>query len=134
MRRETRQRRAILKVLHSTASHPTADWIYAEVKKTLPRISKGTVYRNLKVLLESGMISELRTDGDRVRFEGRRDSHCHFVCLHCGDVLDLDEPLDADIARRVADKTGLRILTQHLEFKGECDKCLTDGAGPKSGV
>jgi Fe2+ or Zn2+ uptake regulation protein len=133
LHRETRQRKAILKALRSTASHPTADWIYAEVRKSLPNISKGTVYRNLKVLLEAGMISELRTDGDKIRFEGRRDNHCHFICLNCGEVLDLDEVLDESIARRVAQNTGLRILTHHLEFKGECRNCLKDGLEPKNG-
>ena len=128
--RETRQRKAILKVLHSVTSHPTADWIYAEVRKVLPSISKGTVYRNLKVLLEAGVISELRPDGDKSRFEGRSDNHCHFICLKCGEVLDLEEPLDEELVRRISEKTGLRVLTQHVEFMGECCRCLTGKAEP----
>ena len=129
LHRETRQRKAILRALRSTSSHPTADWIYAEVRKSLPDISKGTVYRNLKVLLEAGSISELRTDGDKIRFEGRRDSHCHFICLRCGEVLDLEEPLDPGLARRISEKTGLRVVSHHLEFRGECRNCLSEPAG-----
>ena len=66
IRRETKQREAILKVLRHTDSHPTADWIYDEVRKVIPNISKGTVYRNLKILREDREISELNLSGTPV--------------------------------------------------------------------
>jgi Fur family peroxide stress response transcriptional regulator len=69
MRRKTKQKEAILRILNNTRAHPTADWIYEEVKKEIPNISKGTVYRNLKVLLESRAVSELNLNGTLSRFE-----------------------------------------------------------------
>ena len=72
IRRATRQREAILNVLRATDTHPTADWIYDEVRKTIPGLSKGTVYRNLKILQEAGEISELNISGTVSRFEGGR--------------------------------------------------------------
>ena len=81
MRRETKQREAILNVLQSTDSHPTADWVYDEVRKVIPNISKGTVYRNLKILREMGAISELNLSSPVSRYEGRQINHYHFSDL-----------------------------------------------------
>ena len=71
MRRHTRQREAIVRLLRGTNTHPTADSIYEMVKKEIPNISKGTVYRNLKVLLETGEVSELNIRGTVSRFEAK---------------------------------------------------------------
>lgn len=123
MRRETKQREAILKVLRNTKSHPTADWIYEEVKKKIPNISKGTVYRNLKVLQESGQISELNLKGTVSRYEAKQESHYHFRCEQCGRVFDVDEPVNRELDRKVARRTGLRISYHQLEFRGLCKDC-----------
>ena len=90
IRRETKQRKAILNVLRRTDSHPTADRIYDEVRKVIPNISKGTVYRNLKILREGGKISELNLNGTVSRYEGNNENHYHFRCEKCGRVFDLD--------------------------------------------
>ena len=78
MNRHTKQREAILTLLRGTYSHPNADQIYVEVRKEIPNISKGTVYRNLKVLQEMGLISELNLNGTVSRFEAKQESHYHF--------------------------------------------------------
>ena len=122
-RRETRQREAILDVLRSADSHPTADWIYEEVKKEIPRISKGTVYRNLKILLEQGNIAELNLSGTVSRFESRQKNHYHFRCSRCGRVFDLDEPVHSELDVRVARKTGFKVSHHQLEFRGLCKDC-----------
>jgi Fe2+ or Zn2+ uptake regulation protein len=123
MRRETKQREAILRVLTNTRSHPTADWIYEEVKKEIPNISKGTVYRNLQVLQESGFVSELNLNGTVSRFEAKRERHYHFRCEQCGRVIDVDQPVDRDLDQKVADRTGLKISYHQLEFRGICHDC-----------
>ena len=123
MHRETKQRETILRILKGTTSHPTADWIYGEVRKEIPNISKGTVYRNLKVLQETGQISELNLSGTVSRFEARQDYHYHFRCERCGRVFDVDEPVDREIDRRVAERTGLKISHHQLEFRGLCHEC-----------
>ena len=122
-RRETRQREAILNILRSADSHPTADWIYDEVRKAIPKISKGTVYRNLKILRETGEISELNLSGTVSRFEGRQENHYHFRCEKCGQVFDLDEPVNNELDEKVAKRTGFRISHHQLEFRGLCKDC-----------
>ena len=122
-RRETRQREAILQVLRNADSHPTADFIYEEVRKLIPNISKGTVYRNLKILRERGEISELNLSGTVSRYEGRQDNHYHFRCVRCGRVFDLDEPVDKELDARVARRTGFKVAYHQLEFRGLCPDC-----------
>ena len=123
MRRETKQREAILRVLMNTKSHPTADLIYDEVKKEIPNISKGTIYRNLKVLQESGQVSELNLNGTISRFEVKQDSHYHFRCEKCGRVSDIDMPVDRELDRQVEKGTGLKVSYHQLEFRGLCKDC-----------
>jgi len=121
--RNTNQREAILRLLRGTRSHPTADNIYDEVRKEIPNISKGTVYRNLKVLQELGQIRELDLNGTISRFEMIQNDHYHFRCERCGRILDLDEPIHGELDRRVAERTGLKISHHQLEFRGLCQNC-----------
>ena len=119
----TIQREAILRTLSQTNSHPTADWIYNKVRKEIPGISLGTVYRNLRLLCKSGEILELDLCGTLSRFDHRKDNHYHFRCESCGRVFDVEEPVDEQIDERVARKTGFRILCHRLEFRGLCQEC-----------
>jgi Fur family peroxide stress response transcriptional regulator len=121
--RRTRQKEAILEVLRGTNSHPTADWVYNEVRKEIPNISLGTVYRNLRLLCESGEISELDLCGTLTRFDARRDNHYHFRCEKCGLVFDVDLPVDVEMDKKVAQKTGFEVLYHRLEFRGVCESC-----------
>ncbi len=121
-RRMTRQRRIILEELERQGNHPTADEIYEAVRRELPRISLGTVYRNLQTLVEDGAISSLR-EGGRMRFDGNALEHYHVRCLNCGRLEDVpveevDEPA-VELERR----SGYRILAYRLEFTGLCPGC-----------
>jgi len=122
-RRDTKQREAILRIPRNTDSHPTADWIYDEVRKVIPNVSRGTVYRNLKILKGDLEISELNLNGTVSRFEGRQMNHYHFRCDRCGRVFDLDEPVNHELDERVAKKTGFRVSYHQLEFCGLCEDC-----------
>jgi len=123
IRRETKQRAAILDVLRHSDSHPTADRIYEEVRQVIPSISKGTIYRNLKILQEKGEITELNLGGTASRYEGRREYHYHFRCERCGQVFDVDEPVNREVNYRVAQKTGFKVSYHQLEFRGLCHQC-----------
>ena len=123
IRRETKQKEAILNVLRRTDSHPTADWIYDEVRKIMPNISKGTVYRNLKILKEDEGISELNLSGTVSRYEGNQKSHYHFRCEKCGRVFDLEEPVNKELDERIAKNTGFKVKYHQLEFRGICKDC-----------
>jgi Fe2+ or Zn2+ uptake regulation protein len=123
MMRQTKQRAAILELLRGDYIHLTADQIYDEVRKQIPKISKGTVYRNLKVLREMGLVSELSLNDIVSRFEAKRDDHYHFLCQGCGRVLDVDEPINKELDRRIAERTGFKISYHQLEFRGLCHDC-----------
>jgi Fur family transcriptional regulator, peroxide stress response regulator len=123
MYRNTRQKQTILDILRGTNSHPTADWVYDAVRKIIPNISKGTVYRNLKVLRDTGIISELNLNGTVSRYEARQDNHYHFRCEKCGRVYDLNEPVDTELDKRVAQKTGFAVRYHQTEFRGLCKDC-----------
>jgi Fur family peroxide stress response transcriptional regulator len=123
MRRETKQREAILRLLSNTRAHPTADWIYEEVKKEIPNISKGTIYRNLQVLQKDGAITVLNLNGTVSRFEVKQHSHYHFRCERCGQVFDLDEPVNSEVDERVAERTGFKVSHHQTEFRGLCKDC-----------
>jgi Fur family transcriptional regulator, peroxide stress response regulator len=123
MNRQTKQREAILRLLRGTSSHPTADQIYDEVRKEILNISKGTVYRNLKVLQEMSLVSELNLNDTVSRFEAKQESHYHFRCERCGRVFDVDEPINKELDRRIAKRTGFKISYHQLEFRGLCHDC-----------
>jgi Fur family transcriptional regulator, peroxide stress response regulator len=92
-------------------------------EKTIPYISKGTIYRNLKVLKEAGLISELNLDGTVSRFEAKKTDHYHFRCEQCGRVMDIDEPVNRALDKEVSARTGLRISNHQLKFRGLCREC-----------
>jgi Fur family peroxide stress response transcriptional regulator len=130
-RRETRQREAILGLLRRTDAHPTADQIYDEVRIMIPNISKGTVYRNLKILQEMKEITELNLSGTVSRYEGKKERHYHFRCEKCGRVFDLDEPVNKELDEKVAHKTGFQVSYHQLEFRGLCRECQKNKAAGK---
>ena len=125
MQRRTKQKEAILQVIRSTTSHPTAGWIYNEVRKGIPNISLGTVYRNLKLLKQEGKILELELATDLSRFDGDTQPHYHFRCEQCGCVFDVDEQVDKKINYRVARNTGFKVFYHVLELRGLCKNCQT---------
>lgn len=121
--RMTKQRQIILDVLQNTESHPTADWIYEKVRQEVPRISLGTVYRNLRVLKEMGDIQELNYGSTYSRFDGRTKPHYHFVCLECGDIQDILVPTYTELDKEAATETGGNVEFHRLEFYGTCSGC-----------
>jgi Fur family transcriptional regulator, peroxide stress response regulator len=123
MGRKTRQRVAILELLEGVRTHPSADWIYNEVRQVIPQISKGTVYRNLMVLEKEGAVIELNVDGTVGRYEIRRNNHYHFICEKCGRIFDLNEPPETKLNMKYEIKTGFKITRHQLEFRGLCKDC-----------
>ncbi|MHC4471886.1 MAG: Fur family transcriptional regulator [Planctomycetota bacterium] len=119
----TPQRAAILDVLKSTSSHPTADEVYAAVQKRIPRISLGTVYRNLQVLVEEGYAARLAPSEGSHRFDGEVAEHHHLVCQECGRIDDLHLETDRSLLSRIARRTGYEVLSQRTEYTGVCAGC-----------
>lgn len=90
MLKYSRQRESIKNFLMTRYDHPTAETVYMNIKESFPNISLGTVYRNLNLLAEIGEIQKLSTGIGPDRFDGNPNPHYHFICNHCGSVLDLD--------------------------------------------
>jgi Fur family peroxide stress response transcriptional regulator len=122
--KRSRQRDAILANLMHRTDHPTADMIYLDIKKEIPNISLGTVYRNLSLLADKGEILRLPIGGKAERFDGVTDFHYHFVCQHCGEVSDLPMSCTTDLMD-AAQKTFPGTITGHTTFfYGTCCSCL----------
>ena len=128
--RLTGPRRLILNLVQATDVHPTADWVYRQVRRQLPRVSLGTVYRNLRLLVEEGLVKELPGAAGResgrsrlARFDGNTSVHHHFTCSKCGRIQDLTEPVDRSLDRQMAARTGLHISHHRIEFFGRCPTC-----------
>ncbi len=119
----TKQRRTILEELRKLPSHPTADELYRLVRKKLPSISLGTVYRNLEILSDCGIIKKLELAGTSKRFDAIVSNHYHVRCEECGAVADIQlEPMVAieKAARKLSD---YEIVSHRLEFTGICSQC-----------
>jgi len=123
-RKHSRKRDAILACLRGTTCHPPAEWVYHQLKPEIPDLSLGTVYRNLALFKEEGLIESVGTVAGLERFDGRTDPHCHFVCLGCGAVLDVEtaELSDALIAT-AGRETGGRVTGYRLNYYGYCKDC-----------
>ncbi|MBK3332670.1 transcriptional repressor [Persephonella atlantica] len=121
-RRNTQQRKVILDILRSTDIHPTADWIYERARQYIPNISLGTVYRNLKILRDEGLILEL-SDGKQSRFDGRIDEHFHFKCSNCNSIYDVDTEEAVRINEEILQKEGYQVHSYDITFTGICPKC-----------
>jgi len=127
--RKTRQRTIILEILRKTRSHPSAEWVYRKVRKAIPNVSLGTVYRNLKFLLEQGEIIEIPWDGEVSRYDARTGMHDHVVCVACGRIVDVEAAVPEGLEAEVAHATGFEITGRHVGFRGRCADCRRKGAG-----
>ncbi|MCI0548605.1 MAG: transcriptional repressor [Candidatus Rokubacteria bacterium] len=123
--RLTGPRRVLLEVVRATDSHPSAEWVHRMVRRRRPRVSLGTVYRNLRLLVAEGLVKAL--PGPQARFDGNVSEHHHFTCLRCGRIADVAGPLAEPQARalgaRIAAATGHRVTHQRIEFFGRCQQC-----------
>ena len=119
----TRQRRVILEELRKVNTHPSADEIYEIVRKRLPRISLGTVYRNLEILSDSGDIQKLETGCSLKRFDGNLSEHCHIRCVRCDRIADVPMLPDLKIDLERVNASDFEIIGHRLEFLGLCPQC-----------
>ena len=124
--RLTSQRQVILEELKKVTSHPTANEVYDMVRKRLPRIGLGTVYRNLDLLAERGIINKLEVGGEQKRFDGDTSPHYHIRCIRCNRVEDIFIERDKKLEKKAATCCNYKILDHHVQFSGICSKCLPE--------
>ena len=121
--RLTTQRQIILEELGKVTSHPTANEVYDMVRKRLPRIGLGTVYRNLELMADTGIILKLEVGGTQKRFDATVDPHYHIRCNSCGKVDDIDMEVQNQINQAAENASNYLILGHHIEFAGICPQC-----------
>lgn len=121
--RMTPQRHAILSFLLDSMTHPTADDIYKSLESKFPNMSVATVYNNLKVFIESGLVRELTYGDSSSRFDADMTDHYHAVCDICGKISDFEYPPLSDIETTAAEQTGFRVGGYRLEVYGVCPDC-----------
>ncbi len=119
----TRQRQVILEELRNVTSHPSADEIYEMARKRMPRISLGTVYRNLEILAECGEIQKLELGCSTKRFDGVAEEHYHIRCLHCDQVFDVPPHSRIRITHKLRGCADFKIIGHRFEFIGICPAC-----------
>lgn len=118
--RYSRQRELIIDIIKNRKDHPTADAIYNTARAREPNISLGTVYRNLKLLSDEGVIITLETEDKKIHYDGDLSRHSHFICEDCGKIIDLFRP--APTPTELSD-LGLTVSGEKCIYYGKCLNC-----------
>ena len=122
-----RKRDAILEYLRSTRAHPSAEMIYADLKPQIPDLAMGTVYRNLSLFKEKGLVTSVATVKGVERFDGNTDPHVHFICSDCDAVIDLMEmEIPQALSQAAEAACGGNISECQLCFTGYCRECTAE--------
>ncbi|WP_288907063.1 transcriptional repressor [uncultured Treponema sp.] len=107
-------------------NHATADEIFTEVTRQNPRISRGTVYRNLNKLTQAGKIKKVSVSEGADRFDHMKIEHYHIRCECCGKLFDVDMDCIKGLDRNIKDKKGFLFTGYDIIFRGICPDCRTD--------
>ncbi|MHA6532942.1 peroxide-responsive transcriptional repressor PerR [Paenibacillus sp. BAC0078] len=121
--RITPQRHAILTYLMEAMNHPTADDIYRALEPQFPSMSVATVYNNLKMFMEAGMVRELTYGDNSSRFDANVSDHYHVICQECGKIEDFSYPSLHEVEQRAEQDTGFKIHGLRMELYGVCKCC-----------
>ena len=119
----SRQRDLILKALRENVVHPTADFIYTVLKEKEPNLSLATVYRNLNLLANEGIIRKIEGLDGVAHFDHDTHNHYHFICSKCNKVYDVPYDIAPDLAEKVLAATGMAAESCEITFKGLCFDC-----------
>lgn len=123
-RKHSKKRDAILDCISRTKCHPTADWVYQQLKPQIPDLSLGTVYRNIAMFKEEGVIQSIGVVNGLERYDYNTVPHTHFICTSCHQVLDLEEiTLPSEVIRQTEACFGGTIQSYQLQFSGQCAEC-----------
>ncbi|MDQ0063641.1 peroxide-responsive transcriptional repressor PerR [Paenibacillus harenae] len=121
--RMTPQRHAILSYLMDSMSHPTADEIYKALSPNYPSMSVATIYNNLRLFVEAGLLRELTYGDDSSRFDSDLSDHYHAICKKCGSIVDFHYPPLLDVERAATRETGFMVEGHRMEIYGICPPC-----------
>ena len=119
----SKQRELVFQTVLQNPIHPTADAVYEQVRRENPKISLGTVYRNLNFLSEMGMLRKISMPVGSDRFDGRLDEHYHAACACCGQVFDLECGALEELDHQLLETQGFQVQKRHLLLTGLCKDC-----------
>ena len=120
--RYSRQREIIYDIVLETNCHPTADWVFNSARELVPKISLGTVYRNLNQLAEAKMIHVIQ-DGNVFRYDGNIKNHDHLRCTECHTLYDV-KVLPKNLKKKVQENYNFEVQNSSLTLDGICSKHL----------
>ena len=122
-RRNTIQKDLVRNAVYEMKRHVTANEVYEFIKESYPTIGKGTVYRNLDILVEEGALRKVEVSEGPNRFDFTLKNHYHVRCVKCGEVSDVDMDEIPNLLERIHDTHGIVYLDYDISFKGICPKC-----------
>jgi Fe2+ or Zn2+ uptake regulation protein len=122
-RHQTRQRSELLACLRGCDAHPTAAELHAALLGSFPRLSLGTVYRNLEVLVQEGQIDAVPGESGALRYDGNPAPHHHFTCEDCGHIQDISIPAPRALGRQLRERYALQAHRIRIDFIGLCTSC-----------
>ena len=113
----------VLSAVNELHSHVTADQICHYIKAKYPSIGRGTVYRNLGILVEEGKVRKVEVPDGSDRFDFTLENHYHVECVKCGGVFDVDMDVISELEKKIKDTHGIQYLSYDIFFKGICPEC-----------
>ena len=122
-RRSSVQRQLVHRIIESRRDHPTAQSVFEKAREQMPSISLGTVYRNLQLLVDQGLLLERKIGNRPARYEAQRQRHYHICCVQCGALEDLSVPYQEILDRRVQRMVRYQLQEHRMEFYGICPQC-----------
>ena len=123
-KRITTQRSLLLQIIRESHGHLDADEIYRRARTKDPRISLSTVYRNLNLLNDLGVITELHLDEEHHHYELREETeHYHLICSNCDRVLEFDSSSMGALIEQTGAQEGFLIERVHIDLVGLCQDC-----------
>lgn len=126
--RRSKKRDAMLELMRSTKSHPSADWVYQHMREQFPDVSLGTVYRNLNQLREEQLVKSVGVVNGQERFDACTTPHAHFVCNHCGAVIDLPNCISEEVIAPLGEEYGFVEQSYEFHIYGICKECTQQKA------
>lgn len=126
--RYSHQRERIYRAVCESDEHPTANMVYESLRTEMPKLSLGTVYRNLNQLSDAGRLKKIPLPDGGCRFDKTTKSHSHIVCEHCGQVADVMLPVLEPLERAVEKETAFQLRSYDVVLRGLCSGCKETGA------
>lgn len=121
--RYSKQRQEVLNVVMASNDHPDAKMVYERVKEVIPKISLGTVYRNLNDLVNLNEIKRISIKDGNDRFDKTICNHNHVYCIICRKVMDVNYTISNEDLKKIEKQTGFKITNSNFNIKGICNNC-----------